>query len=63
MALVTESTRKGMSSVTIWTTVRALDHPSTSVGVEHPHVGSARLADLGELTVGRRHAGERCRRT
>ena len=32
-------------------------------GVEHPHVGSARLADLGELTVGRRHAGERCRRT
>ena len=30
-APVTESTRKGMSSVTIWMMVRALDQPSTSV--------------------------------
>ena len=30
-APVTESTRKGMSSVTIWMTVRALDQPSVSV--------------------------------
>lgn len=30
-ALVTESTRKGMSSVTTWMTLRALDQPSDSV--------------------------------
>ena len=30
-APVTESTRNGMSSVTTWITVRALDQPSSSV--------------------------------
>ena len=63
-APVTESTRKGMSSVTTWMTVRALDHPSVSVvGLKTRTAAWPGGRDCGELEVRLHRTGEGLRRS